>query len=142
MISEVKRIINEKSKKMKKVSVLFMTMLLTSVAVFASNQVTDYFIGKWELSTTTDDGEATKIILNINRNEGKLDGTISVYGSEAYPVNGINENQNIITVFFESSGHDVYLEMAKEDDNSVRGHIMDMYDFKGKRIKIITSNKQ
>ncbi|MDR1556987.1 MAG: hypothetical protein LBS88_08170 [Tannerellaceae bacterium] len=128
---------------MKKSEVLFVIMLLLATfSVEAQNKSTDYFVGRWELSVQgvpEGYGGYGKIELNLERQEGKLGGIIvlGASGSEKeIKINKVEEKETYLTVYFDSdSGYEVYVFIEKENDDQIKGSIMDMFDVSGKRLK-------
>ena len=121
---------------MKKLLVFFIgffTLLTFTVSAQAQNK--DYFVGKWDISITgtpQGDGHAT---LQLERKDGKLVGTFAPPEQQVVKINRVEEDGDEITVYFTSnSGYDVYLYIAKVDENNVEGSMMDMFDATGKRI--------
>ena len=45
----------------------------------------------------------------------------------------VEEKGNTVTLYFTSSGYDVYLQLEKKDDNNVKGSMMNMFDATGTR---------
>ncbi|MBS1521371.1 MAG: hypothetical protein JST50_10270 [Bacteroidetes bacterium] len=97
----------------------------------------DYFVGKWSVTAAgTPNGDA-KFIVNLQRTDGKLDGTIETAepGKAPTKIDKVEEKDNSITVYFVGGGYDVYLNLQKKDDDHVAGSLMDMFDAKGERMK-------
>lgn len=126
---------------MKNQHVFFAGLILLFFAVFQAGAqttpTTDYFAGKWSvIATGTPNGDA-KLVINLQRKDGKLGGTIetSEPGKPSTPINKVDEKDNAITIYFVGGGYDVYLNLEKKDDDHVAGSLMDMFDAKGERLK-------
>lgn len=126
---------------MKKVS--FILVILLSVVSFEgfsqSAAPTDFFAGKWEfLIVGTPNGDA-KLITNLARKDGKLSGELkdpSGQNPEPLPITSIIEEGNKITLYFTAQGNDVSLDLAKVDDDHLKGSIMNgMFDASAVSIK-------
>jgi hypothetical protein len=123
---------------MKKLSVFFaaLFLLMFSVNVHAQTPPADYFVGKWDvLVEGTPQGDG-KMVVNLERKEGKLAGTIiSKEGAAPTKIDRVEEKEKSVTVYFTSGGYNVYVFLEKKDDDHVTGSVMDMFDAKGNRIK-------
>lgn len=121
---------------MKKVSAFLVGVFIMfgAIAVKAQIEVKDYFVGKWEvLIEGTPQGDS-KMLLALERKDGKLTGTVTSPGQPASPIKRVEEKEKSTTIYFSSTGYDVYLLLEKKDDNTVTGNLMDMFDAKGKRV--------
>lgn len=121
-----------------KKSILFfagMFFFLLSIGTKAQAPSADFFVGKWDvLVVGTPNGDA-KMPVTLERVDGKLKGTFVGNGqTEAPKISNIEEKENSITIYFTSSGYDVYLMLEKKGDNHVEGTMMDMFDAKGDRV--------
>ena len=134
---------------MKKVSVLIagvFFLILSMGAKAQTNTGMDFFTGKWNVITTgLPDGDR-KMVLTLERKEGKLTGTIN-FGSEDSKITSVEEKENSITVYFSAGGYDVNLSLEKKDEDHVTGSLMGAFDAKGERMAVknetaITNNTQ
>lgn len=110
--------------------------LLLSISVNAQTKTgADYFVGKWNvLVVGTPNGDA-KMLVTLEQVDGKLTGNLSNPGQgEPTKFSNVEVKENSVTVYFTSSGYDVYLFLEKKDDNMVEGSMMDMFDATGARI--------
>jgi hypothetical protein len=123
---------------MKKISVFFASLffLMLSLNVKAQTPPADYFTGKWDvLVEGTPQGDG-KMVVNLERKEGKLAGTIiSKEGAAPTKIDRVEEKEKSVTVYFTSGGYNVYLFMEKKDEDHTTGSVMDMFDAKGTRVK-------
>lgn len=97
----------------------------------------DYFVGKWSVIAEGTPNGDSKFIVNLQRKDGKLAGTIETNepGKPATPIDKVEEKEKSITINFVGGGYDVFLLLEKKDDDHVTGSLMDMFDAKGERIK-------
>ena len=123
---------------MKKVNlalaVLFISLLALGVKGQLNNEK-DYFLGKWSvLVVGTPNGDA-KMVLSLERVDGKLKGSISRPDlTEPTKLTSATETGKDITVNWTSSDYDVYMVLEKKGDNHLEGSLMNMFDAKGDRI--------
>ena len=125
---------------MKKLSLVF--AILFSIAYsFSANAQTknvDYFNGKWNVVVEGTPGGDAKMIVSLERKEGKLQGAIlDTLQQEVSKITSIEETEKSVTLYFNSQGYDVNLFMEKKDEDHVTGNMMSMFDAKGERIKEI-----
>src|SRR3954453_2736323 len=124
---------------MKKVSLLFagLFFLLLTVTVHAqSNTGADYFEGKWSvLVKGTPNGDA-KMFFVLDKKDSTLTGAVQdSIGKEMSKIDKVELNGDKATVYFNTQGYDVNLEMNKKDDDHVTGSLMGMFDAEGDRVK-------
>jgi hypothetical protein len=94
----------------------------------------DFFVGQWNLLVAgTPDGDI-KMIVSLERKEGKLNGTIKIQELELSKFSNVEEKGTSIKLYFSAAGYDLYISLQKKDDNHVTGSEMDMFDVKGERI--------
>jgi hypothetical protein len=129
---------------MKKVNVVFAGVLLLVLSIVTNAQnTTDFFVGKWNLVAEGAPGGDTKMIVNLDRNEGKLTGTIKIGDQDDVKFSKAEEKEASLILYFTSThGYDIKLVLEKKDDNHVTGTldtgIMGTFDVKGERA---TDNK-
>jgi hypothetical protein len=106
-------------------------LLVTSVSqVYAQS---DNFAGKWTvLVKDTPYGDA-EMVVNLNRVDGKLTGTVAPDGEETTKITSTEETEKSITIYFESSGYDVGIYLEKKGDNEAAGTMMGMFAATAKR---------
>lgn len=124
---------------LKKLSSFFAGLFFLILSFNANAQtqpVNDYYVGKWNVvveGTPQGDG---KMIVVLERKDGKLGGTISSNGAtEPTKITKVEEKEKSITLYFNTTGYDVNLTLEKKDDDHVTGNMMDMFDAKGERVK-------
>ncbi len=121
---------------MKKTILLFAGIFFLLLSMGVSAQIktdVDYFAGKWNVVVeNTPEGDA-KMLVTIERVDGKLSGTISSPDGPT-KFSSIEEKENSISLYFVASGYDVYLNLEKKGDNNIAGTMLDMFDAKGERV--------
>ena len=123
---------------MKKVSLLFagLFFLLLSINVHAQTSGADYFTGKWSvLVKGTPNGDA-KMFVVLDKKDTTLTGSVQdSTGKEMSKIDKVDLNGDKATVYFNTQGYDVNLEMNKKDNDHVTGSMMGMFDADGERVK-------
>lgn len=106
---------------------LMLTLVLLSLG-FNSFSQSDFFAGKWDmLIKETPNGDA-KMTAVLTRADGKLTGELlPVDGGDAIQITSIEEEANAITISFTAQGYDLSVKLTKEDDNNLKGMLMDMF---------------
>lgn len=124
---------------MKQVSLFFtgLFFLLLSFAAHAQSSTgADYFTGKWNvLVKGTPNGDARMFIV-LDKKDSTLTGAVQdSTGKEMSKIDKVELNGDKATVYFNTQGYDVNLEMNKKDDDHVTGSMMGMFDADGERVK-------
>lgn len=122
---------------MKKTVLLFTAIfaILFSISFNSQAQATsDYFVGKWNvLVTGTPNGDA-KMVVVMQRVDGKLKAEFVGNDQPEVPkVSNIEETEKSVRIYFTASGYDVYLYLENKGENHVEGTMLDMFDAKGDR---------
>lgn len=128
---------------MKKVIFICTMMLLMAVHAFnayAQGESKEYFIGKWQVSVPGLPMGDVDMIVDINRVDGNLKGTISAL-EQTVEIERITEREKSITLYFVGEGYDVDLTLTKKNQNEVTGDMLGQFDATGKRIKADKANK-
>ena len=122
---------------LKKLLSSVLTLLLFASLSFA-NVVEDaaYFEGKWEvLVKDTPQGDAT-IPMRFETKDGVTKGYfVEAAGGEEKAMSSVNIKDGKLTAYFNITGYDVYVSLAKVDDDNASGSLMDMFPAEGKRVK-------
>ena len=126
---------------MKKVS-LFLFVFLLGVCLKGYSQTTpptDFFAGKWEITIMgTPNGDA-KMVADLTRKEGKLTGELKdpTGTNPAMPITKIEEDAgNKITIHFDTAqAGEIGIELAKVDDDHLKGQLMSMFESTAVRVK-------
>jgi hypothetical protein len=125
---------------MKKVSLLFAGLfLLLSVNLHAQSKTgAEYFTGKWSvLVKGTPNGDARMFIV-LDKKDSTLAGIVQdSTGKEMTKIDKIELAGDKATVYFNTQGYDVNLELTKKDDDHVTGSLMGMFDADGDRVKAV-----
>jgi hypothetical protein len=119
---------------MKKVS-LFLFIFLLGVCVKGFSQTatppTDFFVGKWEILVVgTPDGD-TKFVTDLTRKDGKLTGELKDPAGvkPSVPITKVEEEGTKMTIHFDSSqAGDIPIELAKVDDDHLKGMLYNMFE--------------
>ena len=121
---------------MKKVNVIFIGLILTLLSVGVNAQAqsnTDFFAGDWNVVIVgTPNGDA-ELVLHLERVDGKLQGSFKSDMGEL-KIDTIEEKDTSITLFFVLESYDLSMVLDKEDDNNIKGNMVDMFDVTGKRV--------
>lgn len=121
---------------MKSLKSLIIVMLFTVFGISAKAQIpVSYYVGKWDVTVGIPGGDK-KMGLALVEKEGKLSGDIldAVTGKVTTTVTKVEQEENTITVYFEMSGHNVYIAIEKKDEDNFTASMLDMFECKGKRI--------
>ena len=124
---------------MKKLSLLFagLFFLLLSINVHAQPITgADYFAGKWNvLVKGTPNGDA-RMFFVLDKKDSTLTGSVQdSTGKEISKIDKVDLSGDKATVYFNTQGYDVNLEMNKKDDDHITGSMMGMFDAEGDRVK-------
>ncbi len=116
----------------KSILMLFLGLIFGSLA---ANAQTEKYVGEWDLVIYgTPNGDA-KMQLSLLREEGKLMGRLKpADASELINITQIDEADDSITLYFSAQGYDVNVMLKNEDENNMKGSLMDMFDVTAKRI--------
>ena len=125
---------------MKNLSLLFagLFFLLLSITVHAQTKTgAAYFEGKWSvLMKGLPDGNK-KMVFILDKKDTALAGVVQdTAGVQIAKIDRVELNGDKATVYFNTQGYDVNLEMNKKDDDHVTGSLMGMFDAEGERVKM------
>jgi hypothetical protein len=125
---------------MKRVCVILVFLLL-GVAFKSISQApapADFFTGKWAITVFgTPNGDA-KFVTNLVRKDGKLTGELADptdASKEKIPINSITEGTDKVTIAFTAQNYDVTLDLAKVDEDNLKGSLLNMFEAKAVRLK-------
>ena len=126
---------------MKKVTT-FLFILFAALAGNAFSQTApaaDFFAGKWEISLTETPAGDVKFRTDLVRKDGKLTGELSDVADASKParlINSVEETADQIIIYFTSSqGDELPLQLAKVDNDNLKGRLMDSFEATAKRMK-------
>ncbi|GLB49577.1 hypothetical protein [Neptunitalea lumnitzerae] len=108
-------------------------ILFMSVSSMKAQSNVDFFVGTWNVMAYDLPSGDTEMVIKLNKNnEDKLEGTIGDKG-DANPItiSRIEVDEDLITLYYTASGHQVYTTMEKDGDTTITGSIMDMFDIEG-----------
>ncbi|GAB3712899.1 hypothetical protein GCM10027592_51740 [Spirosoma flavus] len=126
---------------MKKVSTfLFLSLLCLIYTAFAQTATppADFYAGKWEITITGTPQGNSVLIAELVRKDGKLTGQLTNAAepnAEKIPITSIEENGDKLGMAFTAQGYDVTLDLAKVDEDNLKGSLMNMFEAKAKRVK-------
>jgi hypothetical protein len=94
-----------------------------------------YFIGKGNILAKGLPQGDTKMVIIIEKKEGKLIGNISDPASADGPLEftSVTINGNALNAVFTAQGMDVPINLTKKDDKNISGDVMGMFDIDGSR---------
>lgn len=128
---------------MKKAGIVMGAAILMLATIFSNNAVAkgeqavsdDYFADNWEvLLIGTPSGDVT-LVFHLTREDGELKGVItSEYDTAETPIENIVESEDSITVYWTAEGHYVNVDLKKEDENSMTGSLMGMFNVTAERV--------
>lgn len=133
---------------MKKVS-LFLFVFLLGVCAKGFSQSTpssasatastDFFAGKWEITIMGTPSGDSKMVTDLVRKDGKLTGELKDPSgtNPAMPITKIEEDPGKkITIYFDTAqAGEIGVELAKVDDDHLKGQLMNMFDSTALRVK-------
>jgi len=123
-------------KKLNAIIAGFCFMFLAVTAQAQSTTGAEYFTGKWSvLIKGTPNGDG-KMLVTLEKLDTTLTGTIQdSTGQLNTKIDKVEIDGDKITLYFNTQGYDVNLEMDKKDDDHITGSMMGMFDAEGERVK-------
>lgn len=96
----------------------------------------DYFTGKWNVLVKGTPQGDSKMILHLENKDGKLAGAVQdTTGQEIAKLDSVALVAEEVTVYFNASGYNVYMNLKKTDDDHAAGGLLGMYDALADRVK-------
>jgi hypothetical protein len=126
---------------MKKVSIVISMIIIafaaTTMSAMAQSKVTGekYFIGKWNVMVYgVPDGD-TKMLINIEKKDDKITGTLADPAKTDPPLNleNIMVADSTLKATFNAQGMDISIMLKIKDDKNITGNMMEMFDIKGSK---------
>jgi hypothetical protein len=126
---------------MKKASIILFILFL-GIALNGFSQAAppkDLFAGKWEILLTGTPNGDVKFLTNLTRKDGKLTGELvnpddAANGTRA--ITKVEESGDKMAIYFMSSqGEEISINLAKVDNDNLKGSLMDSFEAKARRIK-------
>jgi len=116
--------------------ILVLLVILMSYIDCKAQDGSDYFAGKWNATVFGTPNGDIKLLLDLERKDGKLTGLVSVpdMGGEPSEISSVEEREKSIVVSFFLAGYDLALTMEPVDENHITGNLVDMFEVKGERI--------
>lgn len=121
--------------KISQIVTLFFAFVLFSTNVSAQQIKKDFFLGKWNVMVYGTTRGDQRMIIELKRVAGKLQGAIVGPTDDIKKFTEIKENTNSVTLTFKYLLFNVHLYLQKEDDNSVTGKLQNDYKAVGNRMK-------
>jgi hypothetical protein len=113
-------------------------MALSSCAQAQSKSGIDYFIGKWSVLVKGTPQGDSRMIMHLENKEGKLAGAIQdTTGNQIAKIDSIALASEEVTVYFNASGYDVYMNLKKKDEDHAAGGLLGMFDAIADRVKVV-----
>jgi hypothetical protein len=125
---------------MKKTAFVFIFCML-ALAFNSQSQTAapaEYFAGKWEILVVGTPQGDSKLVAELVRTDGKLSGNIvnpAEPTADKIQITSVEENGEKISMAFSTQGYDVTIDLAKVDDDNMKGNLMNMFDATAKRVK-------
>lgn len=98
----------------------------------------DFFKGTWEVTVFGTPNGDSKMLVTLNRVDGKLTGELASTNDSSkvrYKIDKVTENEKSIVIYFYAEGMDINLSLTKEDENNLKGSLLDgMFASTGKRV--------
>lgn len=125
---------------MKKSSINLLCLLIALSATFSLSSfcavTPEYYEGKWEV-TVFDTPQGTAMIpMRFETKDGKTKGYFmeDASGTEK-EMTSVSINGDNLVAYFNITGYDIYISLAKKDEDLSAGSLMDMFTAEGKRVK-------
>jgi hypothetical protein len=122
-----------------KKSILISAFIIAFIAIAGSvnaqtkNTGEKYFIGKWNVMVYgLPDGD-TKMLINIEKKDDKISGTLDDPAKTEPPLNleNVVVADSNFKATFNTQGMDISIMLKIKDDKNITGNMMEMFDIKG-----------
>lgn len=113
-------------------------ILFAGIFINAQTQNSDtekFFVGKWKLMVYGLPNGDTPMVLNIEKKDGVLSGTLGDGGANDNKLTKVEINKTTLEMNFIGGGYNVPMYLDKKGDNEVEGSMNDMFDVKGTKIE-------
>jgi hypothetical protein len=96
----------------------------------------EYFLGRWNILAKGLPQGDTRMIVNLEKKEGKLTGNLSDPASPegSMEFTSVSINGNTLNAVFPAQGMDVSLTFTRKDDTNITGDIMGMFNIEGSKV--------
>ncbi len=108
-------------------SIIFLLLATMLVVVKGQSINTNEYIGKWNAVINGTPGGGSKLEVNIHKENGKLEGTVTSKDDGTVEIKKIEVNESSISVYFKHGWFTVDLEMEKTDRNHCKCKLADRY---------------
>lgn len=120
----------------KMISLLTILCLVISVAVASVPVASDNFVGEWDLLIEGTPQGDVKVVMTIEKVDGKLKGKFKMAGSDQETtLSSINEGSDSISFSFFAEGYDLYMNLNANGSDALKGYLVDQFPVTGKRLK-------
>jgi hypothetical protein len=120
---------------MKKLRLIVSILFLCLSVVVYSQEHKDYFVGKWSVVAAGTPNGDSKMIIDLKRINGKLQGLILREGKDPKEISKVEETPNTVRVYFKHLFYNVKIQLSTKDENHTVGSLMDKYKTTGVRLK-------
>jgi hypothetical protein len=121
---------------MKKFTLLCLMLVLGLFSFSFALPSEDFFVGQWEVEVKDTPNGTVKVVLSLERVEGKLNGKfVDATSGRETKISQINEQEKSITLYFFAEGYDLYLTLKPDSDDRVSGSLADSFMVTGQRVK-------
>ncbi len=121
---------------MRKLSFLLLLLVFSLKFSPSIAQDTEYFVGEWEVTVQDTPNGTVKVLLSMERVDGKLKGKfVDAISNRETPITQINEQEQSITLYFFAEGYDLYLTLKPDGEDKVSGTLADSFLVSGQRVK-------
>jgi hypothetical protein len=124
---------------MKKVSVLFAGLFFLLLSFNANAQAPpakDYFVGKWDVLLEGLPQGDPRMIVSLERKDGKLTGAIlDSSKKEIAEITKVEETERSVNLYFTAQNYDVNLLIKMKDEDHITASLLGMFEGKGVRVK-------
>jgi hypothetical protein len=98
----------------------------------------EYFTGKWNVLVKGTPNGDSKLVFLLDKKDSTLTGIVQdTTGKEIAKIDKVELSDDKATVYFNTQGYDVNLEMNRKDDDHITGSLMGMFEAEGDRVKPI-----
>ena len=94
------------------------------------------FADKWNVLVKGTPNGDSKMVILLDKKDTTLAGVVQdTTGKEIAKIDKVDLSGDKATIYFNTQGYDVNLEMTKKDDDHFTGSMMGMFDAEGDRVK-------
>lgn len=120
----------------KLISLITMLCLVISVAMASVPVASDNFVGEWDLLVEGTPQGDVRVIMTIEKVDGKLKGKFKMAGSDQETtLSSISEGNDSISFSFFAEGYDLYMSLNANGSDALKGYLVDQFPVTGNRLK-------